>query len=270
MGGGWFLVDLGRRGGGMIRSMNRKAYGFTIVELLIVIVVIGVLAAISVVAYNGITEKVRNSALRADLSNAQKQLKLFQVEAGSFPATADNLKFSPGITHNYIVNNSSNPQTFCLDAQNGLSKLMVTESEMPMEGGCINLALGASVSGVSMNPTRITDGNTAYSSYAENSSGVGGAPVSAVIDLGSAKLVSMVKVWHYYGGTRSYHQAKTEVSEDGASWQTVFDGAVSGTYVETAAGKTHKFSTRKVRYIRDSIAGSTANSSNHWVEIQAF
>ncbi len=254
--------------GGRIKYMNKRAKGFTIVELLIVIVVIGVLTAISVVAYNGITEKTRNSALRADLSNAQKQLKLFQVEAGSFPATADNLKFSPGITHNYIVNNSSNPQTFCLDAQNGLSKLMVTESEMPMEGGCINLALGASVSGVSMNPTRITDGNTAYSSYAGGSSASG--PVSAVIDLGSAKLVSMVKVWHYYGSTRSYHQAKTEVSEDGASWQTVFDGAVSGTYVETAAGKTHKFSTRKVRYIRDSIAGSTANSSNHWVEIQAF
>ena len=254
--------------------MNYSAYarqrGFTIVELLIVIVVIGILAGISIVAYNGVTAKARDSALRADLSNAQKQLSLSQVEAGSFPATADSLKFSPGTTHNYTVNNSSNPQTFCLDAQNGSSKLMITESETPMEGGCINLALGAGVSGVSMNPARITDGNTSTSSYAEHGAGVGGVPVSAVIDLGSVKLVSMVKVWHYYGGTRSYHQTKTEVSENGASWQVVFDSAVGGTYVETAMGKTHKFSTRNVRYIRDSIAGSTANGSNHWVEIQVF
>ena len=254
--------------------MNYNAYarqrGFTIVELLIVIVVIGVLAGISIVAYNGVTAKARDSALRADLLNAQKQLRLAQVEAGSFPVSVGSLKFSPGTTHNYTVNNSSNPQTFCLDAQNGLSKLMVNESESPAEGGCVNLALGASVSGVSMNPTRITDGNTAYGSYAEQGAGAGGSPVSAVIDLGSVKLASIVKVWHYYGGTRSYHQAKTEVSEDGSSWQTVFDSAVSGTYVETATGKTHKFGTRKVRYIRDSIAGSTANGSNHWVEIQVF
>lgn len=47
--------------------MNQKAYGFTIVELLIVIVVIAVLAAISVVAYAGIQNRARDSAIMSGL-----------------------------------------------------------------------------------------------------------------------------------------------------------------------------------------------------------
>ena len=44
-------------------------YGFTIVELLIVIVIIGILAAISIVAYNGVIGKANDSAVQQDLSN---------------------------------------------------------------------------------------------------------------------------------------------------------------------------------------------------------
>lgn len=38
---------------------------------------------------------------------------------------------------------------------------------------------------------------------------------------------------------------------------------MSGTYVETAAGKTHTFAPRTVRYVRDYLNGSTANTGNH-------
>ena len=41
----------------------KKRYGFTIVELLIVIVVIGILAAISIIAYNGINTKAAEASL---------------------------------------------------------------------------------------------------------------------------------------------------------------------------------------------------------------
>ena len=60
---------------------------FTIVELLIVIVVIAILAAISIVAYNGIQERARSAALKSDLTQVNKQLKLFQADNGSYPAT---------------------------------------------------------------------------------------------------------------------------------------------------------------------------------------
>lgn len=57
--------------------MKQASRGFTIVELLIVIVVIAVLAAISVVAYNGIQQRSRNAA-RVQAANAiYKQLELY-------------------------------------------------------------------------------------------------------------------------------------------------------------------------------------------------
>lgn len=57
--------------------------GFTIVELLIVIVVIGILAAVTVVAYNGITQRAKASAINAEMTQLTKQLKLLAVEQGS-------------------------------------------------------------------------------------------------------------------------------------------------------------------------------------------
>jgi RHS repeat-associated protein len=54
------------------------------------------------------------------------------------------------------------------------------------------------------------------------------------------------------------------------SWFTVFDSAVSGEYPETAAGKTHTFTARSVRYIRDYLNGNTVNAYNHWVELEGL
>ncbi len=56
------------------------------------------------------------------------------------------------------------------------------------------------------------------------------------LDLGQVYSVDKVKVWHYHVDGRTYHNTKTQVSDDGATWYTVFDSAASGEYVETAAG----------------------------------
>ena len=65
--------------------MKKSRSGFTIVELLIVIVVIGILAAITVVAYNGIQERAQISTAQAELSNIAKAAQLYYVENNRYP-----------------------------------------------------------------------------------------------------------------------------------------------------------------------------------------
>lgn len=68
----------------MVGKTNTK--GFTIVELLIVIVVIAILAAITIVAYNGIQGRARDSQRVADMQSIVKALELYKTTNGSYPA----------------------------------------------------------------------------------------------------------------------------------------------------------------------------------------
>lgn len=65
---------------------NMKAKGFTIVELLIVIVVIGILAAITIVAYNGITKRASDTQRRSDVQSIAKALELYYIDNNRYPA----------------------------------------------------------------------------------------------------------------------------------------------------------------------------------------
>jgi len=62
--------------------------GFTIVELLIVIVVIAILAAISIVAYNGIQQRANNGKTTQALTAWVKAMKLYKVDNGRWPGGA--------------------------------------------------------------------------------------------------------------------------------------------------------------------------------------
>jgi len=64
---------------------RQKQSGFTIVELLIVIVVIAILAAITIVAYNGIQQRANNSRRVADIQAAAKAVNLYYAQNGAYP-----------------------------------------------------------------------------------------------------------------------------------------------------------------------------------------
>lgn len=66
---------------------DEKRGGFTIVELLIVIVVIGILAAITIVAFNGIQQRAKVTAVQSDLNNISKHMAVYQTYNDAYPAT---------------------------------------------------------------------------------------------------------------------------------------------------------------------------------------
>ncbi len=98
----------------MITKLNKNNQAFTIVELLIVIVVIGILAAITIVAYNGIQNRARTTTLKSDLRQAQTQLELARVDTSSYPSNDSKLNKSPDTYFEYDSLNSGNG--YCLTA----------------------------------------------------------------------------------------------------------------------------------------------------------
>lgn len=65
--------------------MSKKASAFTIVELLIVIVVIAILAAISIVAYTGIQDRAKYSSALSSLQQIKKAVDVYYAENGTYP-----------------------------------------------------------------------------------------------------------------------------------------------------------------------------------------
>lgn len=68
-----------------VQTYGRK--GFTIVELLIVIVIIAILAAITIVAYNGIQQRARDAQRKSDLAAIGKALQIHYVNNGDYIGT---------------------------------------------------------------------------------------------------------------------------------------------------------------------------------------
>jgi len=97
--------------------MKKTSSGFTIVELLIVVVVIGVLAAITIAAYNGIQARAQDTSVQNDLRAMAKKIELEAADTGSYQAisTATGIKITRSAfdtTENnlYYCRNSTNTQ----------------------------------------------------------------------------------------------------------------------------------------------------------------
>lgn len=139
---------------------KQKITGFTIVELLIVIVVIGILAAITIVAYNGIQERARAASATTALSQASKILATYQVDfPGIYPAdktalAAIGIKDSSDVTYQYS-RTPSTPNTYCITATSGSTSYMLSSTGVaPQKGACAGHGSGgvAAITNLATNP----------------------------------------------------------------------------------------------------------------------
>lgn len=69
----------------------KQARGFTIVELLIVVVVIAILAAITIVSYNGVTTRAKTSSAMTAAESVAKSVELYNAQNSTYPTASANL-----------------------------------------------------------------------------------------------------------------------------------------------------------------------------------
>lgn len=102
--------------------------GFTIVELLIVIVIIGILAAITTVAYDGIQSRARNTRRVSDVSLITKALELYYIDNGQYPSSVN-----PGGPGSCATYNQDDARSGCTNWDVLIEKLKPYVSTLPID-----------------------------------------------------------------------------------------------------------------------------------------
>lgn len=69
----------------MVSLKQKRQQGFTIVELLIVIVIIGILAGLVVTQFLGANQQARDSERKTDINSIASQLEVYYAKAGGYP-----------------------------------------------------------------------------------------------------------------------------------------------------------------------------------------
>lgn len=124
--------------------MNRASFtprtGFTIVELLIVIVVIAILATVSIIAYRGIQERAKAAVMDSGLSQAAKKVKADYVTDETYPST-----INPNGSVSFTIISSLVNRTFCITGVGeGFNTRSIDQNGSYIDGPCDGLSGGSS------------------------------------------------------------------------------------------------------------------------------
>ena len=167
----------------------KKTKGFTIIELLVVIVIIGILAAITIVAYNGISGRAKVVAMSADLKTASSKLETDKAATGTYPASAAEadggagLKTSPGNSFTYYADYRGQPSSYCITGTIAGNSQAYTASSAhgTKEGQCeiVTVTKGSARAGcssncnfVAFNTSNITAGTYSVTCVIDGSEGI--------------------------------------------------------------------------------------------------
>ena len=73
-------------------GQGRHAYGFTLIELMVVIVILGILAGLIIPRIMGRPEEARQMKAQIQIESIETALKLYRLDNGSYPSTEQGLQ----------------------------------------------------------------------------------------------------------------------------------------------------------------------------------
>lgn len=287
-----------------IRERSRKA-GFTIVELIVVLVVMSILAAMIIVSYIGINERAIAAALQTDLNNASKTLQLYYAEHDSYPTSMEDgdgngsyCPSGPVIDDKYCIGSSDSDTSFeytpsatdfSLTASNGSITYVTTSTTPPTPLLGNSITAIADITGTVATSQTLTAGaltpSEATATYQWQSAAASDGPYA---DISGATSTTFVISPRYIGkyfkvvatGTGDYSgsatsAASSQVAAD-ANWLTIGTQTWSktnvnvGTRIGVASNQTNNAVVEKYCYNDNEANCTSLGAFYQWGEAMQY